>query len=134
MLAPPRLIGMIGIARLDPAPAGGGALALPEPGVALQMVHREVGGEERVAAMARRGGDEDDGLAGLERAGAVEDQEAVERPALHRLGGELLHPGQSQPRIGAELELEHRVLAALRSDLAEKAGDAAGLLVGVSEA
>src|SRR5688572_13334891 len=56
-------IEMILRARLDPVPLPAPHLALPEPGVGLEMVHREVGRLEGVATVPRGRGDEHYGIA-----------------------------------------------------------------------
>ena len=52
---------------------------LPERGAALEVIHQKVGGLEGLAPVASGGGDEDDGLARFDLAGAVQDQHIVQR-------------------------------------------------------
>ncbi len=88
-------------ARFDPAPLAAALLALPEPGVALEVVHREVDrlGSPR-GGDARRPTTEHDRLARAHRADAVEHQNTHRAAeARERLVGERFHaPAASTAR------------------------------------
>src|SRR5690606_16709104 len=70
--------------------------------------------------MAGRGSDEDDWVARLHRSGAVVEQDAVERPTIERLNGEVFHTFQRERRVVLEFEL---LDLAVGANLAEKRDD-----------
>src|SRR5262249_53869305 len=76
---------VVDIARLDPFGAARRLLELPEGRLGLEPVDEEVAALERRLAMRRGGDDEDDALARLEPAVAVDDERGFERPAPARL-------------------------------------------------
>ncbi|GCC48658.1 hypothetical protein chiPu_0032639, partial [Chiloscyllium punctatum] len=75
------------VARLDPARAAGAFLALPERRVGLEIVHQELGSFECGLPVRRGGHDQHDVLARRDAAEAMDDGEALQRPARQRLVG-----------------------------------------------
>ena len=63
-------------------------LLLPEGGGGLQPVDQEGGGLEGGFAVRAGGENQDDGLAGVKAADAVDDRDPEQRPAGVRLGGD----------------------------------------------
>src|SRR5688572_17041556 len=103
----PALCGGVVLARrLDPGAeaAVGEVLALPERRPGLQEIHQESGGLEGSAAMLGGGRDEDDVLAGGDPAEAMEDGDALQRPAALGLGDDALDLGLDHARIVLQLE------------------------------
>ena len=79
-------------ARIDPARAVGRGLLLPERRLRLQVVHQELAGLERVAAMRRRDRHQHDLVARRQRA------DAVDRRATPRMSKRCDAPRRPSPR------------------------------------
>src|SRR5262245_15977821 len=86
LVAPARGRGVVARFGLDPARAGRSVLALPERRARLEIVHEKARRLERGLAMLRRRDDENDIVAGLERAVTVHDEARLKREARARLG------------------------------------------------
>lgn len=119
-------IDVITFAGLDPSPTSGRPLAFPKPSLALEVIHCEVGGEERIAAVASGRSDEDDWLASRHAADTMDDQQTVQTPSLRCLVGLPENAGRRQRLVMAELELEYCPLGAVGTNLAEEADDPPG--------
>ena len=114
-------------ARIDPARALGGGLLLPERRLRLQVVHQELAGLERVAAVRRGDHHQHDLVARLQRADAMDHAHAadVEAPARlvdHRLDRALGHAG-----VVLELHRRHAGAVVAVAHRADEAGHGADL-------
>ena len=75
------------VARFDPTGAFFAFLALPERRVGLEVVHQEFRGLEGRLPVRRSGHDQHDVLAWYDAAEAMNDGQALQRPARQRLIG-----------------------------------------------
>src|SRR4051812_18127781 len=92
----------------DPFFAVRSLLQLPKGCLGLEPIDQEFAGLERCLAVRRSDRDQDDAVAGLQAAVAVDDQCSLERPAALRLGLDLLerllgHSGIMLEREGIDL-------------------------------
>src|SRR3972149_11140509 len=85
---------------LDPDRAALPDLLLPDRDDLLEAVDEVVTGLERLPAVRRGDGDEKRRLPDLQTAGAVLHRDAGDRPAGHRLPGDLPHPPRRHLRVG----------------------------------
>src|SRR5215813_9354692 len=99
LLDPARRGRIVALARRDPLLAGPGFLQLPERRLGLEPVDEKRAGLERRLAMRRSGSDEDDALARLQPAIAVDDQARLQGPAPLCLGLDLRELLFRHPRI-----------------------------------
>ncbi len=109
--------------RFDPAPFAAALLTLPEPRVALEVVHHEIDRIDGAAAMAGAGGHQHDRLAWAHLAHAVDDQDAHQAEPRQRLVGERVHAGQGQRFVMRKLERRDIVVAAHFADESANAAE-----------
>src|SRR5690606_12338195 len=95
---------LVAATAFDPARAFAGVFLLPEGCAGLQVVHDDIAGIERRLAMGAAGTDEDDGLARLQTADAMDDLDTQQRPALTRFIG---NPGQGLLGHAGKMFEEH---------------------------
>src|SRR5262249_45136693 len=103
-------------------------LELPERGLGLEPVDQELAGLEGCLAVRRGGHHQDDAIAGLEPAVAVDDQGCVEFPPAARLGLDLSELLLGHARIMLERHGADAVATRGVAHHADKTYDAADLV------
>src|SRR3990172_4398147 len=114
---------------LDPDLAALPYLLLPDRDGLLEPVDKVVAGLERRLAVRRGDGDEKRRLADLQAARAVLHSDAGDRPAGHRLLGDLSHHPRRHLRVGVVLQVEEAAAPAVVPDDAQKHGYGAALVL-----
>src|SRR3990170_5320798 len=113
---------------LDPDLAALPDLLLPDRHDLLEPVDQVVTGLERLPAVRRGDGDEERRLADLQAARAVLHRNVRDRPAGHRLLGELAHHARRHLRVGVVLQVEDAAAPAVVPDDAQEYGYGAALV------
>jgi len=103
---------MIPLARFDPVPAVGPLLALPEPAVGLQVIHREIDRLDRLAPMAGGSGYQHDGFPHPHHPAAVHDQQAPQVKPFDGPVCQLFHAGKGHLLVMDQLQRLDFVIAA----------------------
>src|SRR5262245_3935229 len=116
---------VVGLARVDPARAVRVVLFFPERRLRLEVVHDELAGGERIAAMAARDRHQHDLVVRLQLAVAVDHGVVHDLPARARLFDDLLDRVFGHARVVLE---RHRIIAAHLADEARHRADAVVLL------